>query len=98
MWHSWESFIRWAKNIRSEDERRVWELTLPFVPQAVVKAGNRLYVSGGCQENVLQNTEINSRATLYLNLLQVLNVGLYPEKWAFFTDRDQFQLLWGRVA
>ncbi len=31
----------------------------------------RLYVGGGCQENVLENTEQNSRATIYLNLLQM---------------------------
>ena len=52
----------------------------------------RLYVSGGCQENVLQNTEINSRATLYLNLLQVFHMGLYPDHWTFFTGREDIAL------
>jgi len=52
----------------------------------------RLYVAGGCQENILQNTEINSRATLYLNLLQVFNLGLFPEKWSFFAEREGVEL------
>ena len=37
----------------------------------------RCYVGGGCQENVLENTEQNSRATIYLNLAQVLLVGCF---------------------
>ncbi|MFO7955858.1 MAG: pyruvate formate lyase family protein [Candidatus Brocadiia bacterium] len=45
----------------------------------------RLYVSGGCQENVLQNTEINSRASIYLNLAQVFLMGFFPERWADYT-------------
>ena len=40
----------------------------------------RLYVGGGCQENVLENTEINSRATIYLNLLKVFLMGFCPPK------------------
>lgn len=48
----------------------------------------RLYVGGGCQENLLENTEINSRATIYLNLGQVLLMGFFPEDYAYFTDRD----------
>ena len=52
----------------------------------------RLYVGGGCQENVLENTEINSRATIYLNLLQVFLMGFFPEKWAFFTEREGIAL------
>lgn len=51
----------------------------------------RLYVGGGCQENVLENGEINSRATIYLNLLQVFLMGFFPEEWAFFTARAGFQ-------
>jgi trans-4-hydroxy-L-proline dehydratase len=43
----------------------------------------RLYVSGGCQENVLENTEINSRATIYHNAVQVFLMGFSPERWAF---------------
>jgi formate C-acetyltransferase len=46
----------------------------------------RLYVGGGCQENVLQNTEINSRASIYLNLAHVLLMGFFPERWAPYTD------------
>jgi len=65
--------------------------------EANVKMGKaledcRLYVGGGCQENVLENTEINSRATIYLNLLQVFLMGFFPEKWTFFTEREGTQL------
>ena len=52
----------------------------------------RLYVGGGCQENVLENTEINSRATIYLNLLQVFLMGFSPEKWTFFAEREAERL------
>lgn len=45
----------------------------------------RLYVGGGCQENVLQNTEINSRASIYLNIAQVLLMGFFPEDWKSYT-------------
>lgn len=43
------------------------------VIEAVSKAGRaiedaRLYIGGGCQENKLQNCEINSRATLSMNV------------------------------
>ena len=48
----------------------------------------RLYVGGGCQENVLENTEINSRATIYLNLLQVFLMGFFPERLDFFVQRE----------
>ena len=48
----------------------------------------RLYVGGGCQENLLENTEINSRATMYLNLAQVLLMGFAPEQWAWFAGRQ----------
>jgi pyruvate-formate lyase len=50
----------------------------------------RLYVGGGCQENVLENCEVNSRATIYLNLAQVFLMGFFPEKWAFFFERAGF--------
>jgi formate C-acetyltransferase len=46
----------------------------------------RLYVGGGCQENVLQNTEINSRASIYTNLAQVFLMGFLPGKWQSYTD------------
>jgi trans-4-hydroxy-L-proline dehydratase len=52
----------------------------------------RVYVGGGCQENVLENTEQNSRATIYLNLAQVLLMGFAPERWAWFSERDGIQL------
>ena len=47
----------------------------------------RLYVGGGCQENVLENGEVNSRATIYLNLLDVFLLGFFPDKWTFFFER-----------
>jgi len=62
---------------------------------ANVKSGKaledaRLYVGGGCQENVLQNTEINSRCSLYLNLSKALHKGLFSETaqtFNHFSDR-----------
>lgn len=48
----------------------------------------RLYVGGGCQENLLENTEVNSRATIYLNLAQVFLIGFFPEDYAYFTERE----------
>ncbi len=58
---------------------------------ANVRAGKavedaRLYVGGGCQENVLQNTEISSRASIYLNLAHVLLMGFFPEQWAEYAS------------
>jgi formate C-acetyltransferase len=47
----------------------------------------RVYVGGGCQENVLEECEINSRATIYLNLLSVFLSGFFPEKWRWFFGR-----------
>jgi pyruvate-formate lyase len=44
----------------------------------------RVYAAGGCQEPILQNTEVNCRAYFYLNLLQVLNMTLFPEKFDIF--------------
>jgi formate C-acetyltransferase len=52
----------------------------------------RLYVGGGCQENVLEECEVNSRATLYLNLLHVFLMGFFPEKGAFFFGRAGLEL------
>ena len=67
------------------------------VVEANVKMGKaredcRLYVAGGCQENVLENTEINSRATVYLNLAQVLLMGFFPEYWAWLSSQAGIQL------
>ena len=50
----------------------------------------RLYVGGGCQENVLENTEINSRATMYMSLPGVLLMGFFPERWEELAKRDGF--------
>ena len=52
----------------------------------------RLYVGGGCQENVLENCEVNSRATIYLNLLHVFLMGFFPRKWDFFCGRAGIDL------
>lgn len=54
----------------------------------------RLYVGGGCQENILQNTEINSRCSIYFNLPQAFNLGLFPddERWAFLRTSNGVQL------
>ncbi|MEI6518752.1 MAG: pyruvate formate lyase family protein [bacterium] len=49
---------------------------------------SRLYVGGGCQENVLENCEINSRAIIYLNLMHVFLMGFFPEKWNYFFERE----------
>lgn len=60
---------------------------------ANVRAGKaiedcRQYVGGGCQENVLESCEINSRATIYLNLAQVFLMGFFPEQFDYFISRD----------
>ncbi|MGD2174313.1 MAG: pyruvate formate lyase family protein [Candidatus Brocadiaceae bacterium] len=52
----------------------------------------RLYVGGGCQENVLQNTEINSRASIYLNLAHVLLMGFSPERWSAYAEPAGIEL------
>lgn len=62
---------------------------------ANVKAGkaledSRRYVGGGCQENVIEDCEINSRASIYLNAVQVFGMGFSPARWRFFTERERF--------
>jgi len=52
----------------------------------------RRYVGGGCQENLLENCEVNSRATIYLNLLQVFLAGFFPERLARFAARAGIRL------
>ncbi|HEY3418294.1 MAG TPA: pyruvate formate lyase family protein, partial [Armatimonadota bacterium] len=37
---------------------------------------------------LLENTEVNSRATIYLNLAQVFLMGFFPEEYAYFTERE----------
>ena len=70
----------------------------PIVIQANVRTGKRvedarLYVGGGCQENILQNTEISSRATMFFSLPAVLDMGLFPERWSGFTDAEDLELI-----
>ncbi len=48
----------------------------------------RLYVSGGCQEPVLANTEVNSRAYCYLNPSKYLLMMIFPEKECFFEQEN----------
>ena len=52
----------------------------------------RLYVGGGCQENMLQNTEINSRASIYLNLLHVFLMGFRPDEWQWYSGHAGISL------
>ncbi len=68
-----------------------------MVIESNVKSGKaiedaRLYVGGGCQENVLQNCEINSRATMFFNPLAVFEMGMFPERWKEFTDSEDLDL------
>ena len=44
------------------------------------------------RRNILENTELNSRATMYVNLAAVFLMGFFPEKWTFFTERDGFEI------
>lgn len=53
----------------------------------------RLYEGGGCQENVLANTEVNSRASIYLNTVQVLLMGCDPQRWSAFLEREGISVL-----
>ncbi len=66
--------------------------------EANVKSGKdvrdaRLYVGGGCQENILQNCEINSRATMFFNSLAVLDMGLHPQNWTQILEAENFELV-----
>jgi len=58
---------------------------------ANVKSGKatedaRLYVGGGCQENILQNTEIHNRCSIYINMSKTLHMGLFPERARSFNN------------
>ena len=69
----------------------------PVIIDANVRSGKRvedarLYVGGGCQENILQNTEISSRATMFFNLPVVLDMGMFPERWAAFAAAEGLEL------
>ncbi len=69
----------------------------------------RLYVGGGCQENVLAACEMNSRATIYMNALPALLCGwkdsswdsflnrFCPEKPLFFAPDDDFEQLYRKT-
>ncbi len=46
----------------------------------------RLYVAGGCQENILASCEQNSRATIYMNCLPALFNLWQDNTWSYFTD------------
>ena len=47
----------------------------------------RLYVGGGCQENVIGHCEQNSRATLYMNTLPALFSVWNDSSWDYFVNR-----------
>lgn len=69
----------------------------PVVIAANVRAGKReedarLYVGGGCQENILQNAEISSRATLFFSAPAVLDMGIVPQRWTAFAEAEGLQL------
>ena len=45
---------------------------------------------------MLQNTEINSRASIYLNLAHVFLIGFFPDEWAWFTQRVGIEIELGK--
>lgn len=51
----------------------------------------RLYLNGGCQEVLLADTEVNSRATCYLSPCRYLEMMLQPEGTVFF-NRERIVL------
>ncbi|MHB1000821.1 MAG: pyruvate formate lyase family protein [Armatimonadota bacterium] len=51
----------------------------------------RIYANGGCQEPMLQNNEVNFKAYIYVNLLRILELTLYPERVSD-ADRECFIL------
>lgn len=51
------------------------------------EADARLYLNGGCQEVLLADTEVNSRATCYLSPCRYLEMMLEPDGTVFF-DRE----------
>lgn len=70
----------------------------PVIIDANIATGKRpedarLYAGGGCQENILQNTEISSRATMFFNLLAVLEMGMFPERWKEFAEAEGLNLV-----
>ncbi len=52
----------------------------------------RMYVAGGCQE-ICVGREVNCRAYVYLNLVQMLNASLYPEYWNQVFKQDGLEFL-----
>lgn len=56
---------------------------------------SRLYLAGGCQEITLSN-EVNCRAYAYLNLAQMLQPSLFPEKWerVYSAENIKFAPAW----
>lgn len=69
-----------------------------FNDEALIKAHSsmgkaiedcRIYANGGCQEPMLQNNEVNFKAYIYVNLLRILEMTLYPERITN-ADREYF--------
>ena len=48
----------------------------------------RLYVGGGCLENIIGHCEINNRATVYLNNCAPLVAGFYPDRYRELLGRE----------
>lgn len=75
----------------------------PVVIDANARAGKavedcRLYVGGGCQENILANCEIHSRATMFFSTPRVLEATLFPARWAGFCETEGVTLVDGSLA
>ena len=58
----------------------------------------RLYVGGGCQENILANCEIHNRATMFFSAPRVLEATLFPARWASFVASEGVALVDGSQA
>ena len=52
----------------------------------------RLYVGGGCLENIIGHCEINNRATVYLNNCAPLIAGFYPDVYREMLAREGQQV------
>lgn len=52
----------------------------------------RLYQAGGCQELVVDQ-EVNCRAYVYINLPQMLQPSLFPEKWGKIYEPEQLRFV-----
>lgn len=51
-------------------------------------ADSRVYVGGGCQENIISHCEINNRATIYMNNCAPLLAGFFPNDYNYILERE----------